>query len=214
MYINFRDLFEIVFGRPEPNLKNLLTRGQDFWQGIAKPQILADGTLVFFPYDHKMVKDAIFYIKNKRSAAVVEGMCNIVCDFMLEELSERAMMEDFTSPILIAIPSSSKRILRRGFNPSEVIASVIAGSNRSFIHIPNALRKIKETKSQKTLSRGERLKNMRHTMEVATKYVDTLRARCVVVVDDITTTGATLEEAKRALISSGARKVLCIALAH
>lgn len=211
---NLKNLFEIVFGKPEPNLQNLLSRGQDFWRSIARPQVLADGTVVLFPYDHKMVKDAIFYIKNKRNAAIVDSMCSIVCDFMLEELSERAMIEDFTNPILVAIPSSGKRILRRGFNPSEVIASVIAKSNESLTHIPNALRKIIETKSQKTLSRGERLKNMKHTMEVVTKHVDNIRGRCIVVIDDITTTGATLQEARRALLDSGARKVLCLALAH
>lgn len=206
--------FETLFGREELGLKTLLSRGIGFWQSIAKPQTLHDGTITIFPYDHKMVKEALFYIKNKHRTDIIGSLTSIVRDFLLEELAERAMMDNFVDPLIVAIPTTRVRALRRGYNPSEIIAHTLASGSESFTHIPRALEKTRESRSQKTLSRSERLANIRNSMTVSQRHVATIRSRCVIVVDDIVTTGATLQEARRALLESGARKVLCLALAH
>ncbi|MBI2405325.1 ComF family protein [Candidatus Gottesmanbacteria bacterium] len=69
----------------------------------------------------------------------------------------------------------------------------------------DALEKIRETPPQSTLKRRERLMNLRGAFRARPDYRP---AKTVLVVDDISTTGATLIEAARALKKAGARTVI------
>lgn len=207
-------IFTVVFTEDEPSVRNLQSIGIESWQTIARPQTQQNGTLFIFHYENKIVKDAILRIKNKHDVTLVRNLVTILADFLLEELSEREIIENFTEPIIVAIPSDSKRENKRGFNPSELIAKTLCDIVPSLTFMPYALIKIKETKPQKELSRNDRLTNIKHSMATNQKIRENLKDRCVIVIDDITTTGATLTEAKRALLASGAKKVMCVALAH
>lgn len=72
--------------------------------------------------------------------------------------------------------------------------------------------KIRETPSQVSMkNRGERLSNIEGSFGVSS--LEAVRGRACVVVDDITTTGATMKEAGRVLTEAGARKIILIAVA-
>ncbi|MBX4189617.1 hypothetical protein KW785_03450 [Candidatus Parcubacteria bacterium] len=80
-------------------------------------------------------------------------------------------------------------------------------------YAPHLLRKEKHTESQtKTANKRERLTNIDHSMRVVTPSA--VEGRSIILLDDVTTTGATFKDARRALKEAGARKVLCVALAH
>ncbi len=140
-------------------------------------------------------------------------MCQILVDILLEELSEREVLNNFTSPLLVSIPSTKDHIYKRGYNPSEVITKEISGLTL-IPYIPNIILKSRHTPAQKTLSRYERLKNVKNSMSINTRHQDKIKNRCVIVIDDIMTTGATLKEAKRVLLKAGARKIMGVVLAH
>ena len=73
--------------------------------------------------------------------------------------------------------------------------------------------KTKETESQtKSKNRAERIKNLEGCFDV--KNPEQIKNRNIVLLDDVTTTGATLTEARRALLARGARKVIAIVFAH
>ena len=75
------------------------------------------------------------------------------------------------------------------------------------------LKKIKETEHQARLKdRSVRLKNLLGTFEIVDR--DLVRGRNIILVDDVTTTGATLSEAKKVLRAAGARKVIAVTIAH
>ena len=119
------------------------------------------------------------------------------------------MREEFD--LLVPMPVTEKRLRERGFNQCYVIAeelSLMTGKPVSAA----ALRKVKETKDQYTLSRDDRRKNVRGVFAAHDK--DQLRGRCVLLVDDLLTTGHTAGEASRTLLSAGARSVLMFALAR
>lgn len=108
------------------------------------------------------------------------------------------------------VPLSGGGVFRkREFNQSGLLASKL--SDEFDIAIADILKKAKRTRPQNELSRDERLVNL--------KGVFTVRGRRalgneILLIDDVMTTGATLDECSKVLLASGARKVRCLTLAR
>ena len=98
---------------------------------------------------------------------------------------------------------------KRGYNLVKLIAKEI----HYLLDIPcvGALSKIKKTQKQKALLSAERKVNVVNAFKAVDKV--NLKGKCVLVVDDLCTTGATLSEAARALKDGGAEKVIAASFA-
>ncbi len=130
----------------------------------------------------------------------------------LREVRLRSEIErSRTSIIIIPIPLSRKRLRQRGYNQSELLGKFL--SDKLSIRIENnVLYKIKETISQVEIKdRNKRLKNLEGAFEV--KNAEIIKNKNVILIDDITTTGATLNEARRILKTAGAKKVIGLTVA-
>lgn len=103
---------------------------------------------------------------------------------------------------IVAMPLHPERLRARGFNQSLQLARRL-GQRLDLPVLPYACRRIRNTPSQSTLPWKERGKNMRNAFsckgDVAGKHV--------AVVDDVMTTGATLNELSSALLNAGASEV-------
>ena len=133
----------------------------------------------------------------------------------MEELSELSVMENFREPLLIPIPLSPKRYRERGYNQAELICRELIkiDRNKNFKLEKNILIKPKETEHQARIkNRRERLENIVGSFSV--KNVESIKNRNIILIDDITTTGATLAEARKILKKSGARKIIAFTVAH
>jgi len=86
-------------------------------------------------------------------------------------------------------------------------------SKRCGIPVSDCLDKKKQTRHQNELSRDERLVNLSGVFRVKDK-VDRLTGKNILIMDDVMTTGATLNECAKALLSSGAKEVRCLTLAR
>ncbi len=111
------------------------------------------------------------------------------------------------------IPLHSKRIRERGYNQSIYIAKELA------LLLPNTtfkklLKKDKCTKNQTQLHRNERLRNIKDTFSLNNTKLPQMDHTTIIVIDDITTTGATLSEAIKNLHQLKSKKVIGIAVAH
>lgn len=131
-----------------------------------------------------------------------------------EYLGERLLAaagEELGAALLIPVPMHAARRRERGHNQTEVLCrAALPYLDGAVDYAPAALMRTVYTKHQQGLPRQERLLNVRGSMRADPTVVE---GRSCIVVDDVTTTGATLEEAKRALRSAGARAVHTIALA-
>ena len=108
------------------------------------------------------------------------------------------------------MPHSRKYI--RGYNHTEVLANLISKELglfcRNTILIQN---KGTHTKRQvATRGRTERLQNKRNTLIVS----ENVQNMNILLIDDVTTTGATLGEARRVLLQAGASQVMAFTIAH
>ena len=104
--------------------------------------------------------------------------------------------------VIVPMPLARGRLAERGFNQALEIARVIETDTRIAL-LPDACRKVAETPPQATLPWKERTRNVRRAFVCD---ID-LSGRTVAVVDDVLTTGATLNELARVLLRAGAASV-------
>lgn len=109
--------------------------------------------------------------------------------------------------VIIPVPLHRRKLRMRGFNQSGILAEKLG----IFLDIPvseGTLRKIRGTRSQKKLDAAQRRKNLRQAFR-AERRLDGLT---VLLVDDVYTTGSTVEAAAACLKEAGAKKVCFLTL--
>jgi ComF family protein len=117
-----------------------------------------------------------------------------------------------SGPLLVAVPMHPTRLRNRGANHATLIADRVA-TRTLMTHAPSALIRERATTTQaKTQHRAERLDNMRGAF--ACPDTSVVRDRDIVIIDDVYTTGATLQDCARALKEAGARHVFGLVVAR
>lgn len=112
--------------------------------------------------------------------------------------------------MVIPVPLGKKRFRERGYNQVGLIARPLAFA-KGWTYASRSLKRAKETVSQVGLSADEREKNVRGAFVADRRKV---AGKSVLVVDDVSTTGATLNSCAKALIKGGAREVYALSLAR
>ena len=115
--------------------------------------------------------------------------------------------------VLIPIPLSARREKERGYN--QVIRVVSYLPQEANYHHSPLLKRTTHTKPQTTLHRTERLKNMEHVFSLDTTQPLPEHTRYIII-DDVLTTGATMQSAKAALLPHlpTGSTLICLCLAH
>lgn len=159
------------------------------------------------PYHSEAVRALVWEVKyfaNPAAAALGGAL-------LAEEITMLAG-EEFGVPLVVPVPMHPARRKVRGHNQTEVLCAaalpLLGGAAEC---APRALQRVVDTPTQQGLPRATRLNNVRDSMRADPAVV---KDRVCIVVDDVTTTGATLTEAKRALKAAGAGSVHCVALAY
>lgn len=179
----------------------------------------AEWIFPIFDYRHPSIKKAIGLIKYKGKKKLVKIFAETIYGRMIEELAELKLMKNFQNPILIPIPLSKRRFRERGFNQAELLCEEIIkideeNNQHQYLKMDkNILIKIKETEHQARIkNRKERLENL--SKSFAVKKGEFLKGKNIILIDDVTTTGATLSEAKKILKENGAYKIIAFTIAH
>ncbi len=124
-----------------------------------------------------------------------------LADMMNESLAQYPEFKDY--PLILAVPLHLVRKRERGYNQSVLIAKKLARlSGKSYI---NPVKRKRYTQSQTWLEREQRLKNLAGAFRVQDS--GKIRGQNVIVIDDVFTTGSTLNELSRELYKAGAAKV-------
>lgn len=167
-----------------------------------------------FDYRDEVIRHMIWTLKYRGNRKVAKIFAQVLYDFLIEEFSDLSVYSDFKKPILIPIPLFKKRQRKRGFNQTEILADeIIAIGGSSFSELrKNILKKIKDTPSQTSLERRKRLRNVNDVFAV--NNAEEIKDRNIILLDDVTTTGATINEARKILLNAGAKSVIGVAIAH
>ena len=113
--------------------------------------------------------------------------------------------------LTMPVPLHAKRLRERGFNQSLLLARHVAGRLHTELDFLS-LKRVRYTTPQTGLGRDERRKNVQRAFQIVNPGV--VEGRTALLVDDVFTTGNTLNECARALRKSGCKKVLCLVLAR
>lgn len=169
-----------------------------------------------FDYHHPSIKRAIWRFKYENARGFAEVFAEKLYEEILGEIGDSLHISPGETFLLIPIPLHKNRLRDRGYNQSELLAREVMSLSKGadlFEFAPNLLVRTHATAPQaRSQKRAARLTNLRGAF-VCTDP-SRIRGRIVILIDDVTTTGATLLEAKRALAVAKPRKIFAFAVAH
>lgn len=148
------------------------------------------------------VQQALHKLKYRRDIGMGEALSDQMAGF-IRQLG-------WPVDAVIPIPLGKKRLKERGYNQVAMVAIPLS-IQLGLDYLPSALARAKETRSQVGLSASERQENVKDAFFADGKKIN---GRSVLLMDDVSTTGATLSSAAEALYTSGARDVYALTIAR
>jgi competence protein ComFC len=146
------------------------------------------------------IRKLIHFVKYKHSYSLVADV--------LPQFLKNVSLEFDPDMVIVPIPLSKERLQLRGFNQSEVIATVLAKTFGEKVSL-NVLTRVKNTTTQTSLTRADRILNLKDAFSAR----ETVKGKSFLLVDDVWTTGSTLNEAAKELKRKGAKRVYAFTVA-
>ncbi len=130
----------------------------------------------------------------------------------------RDFLSSISDPVLVPVPCTEKKKRIRGYNQAELLAKELSRISR--IPMKRLLKKVRNTKDQKKLNREGRIKNLRAAFAMSYEELgagsdgNIILPESVIIIDDISTTGSTINECTKVLKASGIKKVFFLCVCH
>ncbi len=155
-----------------------------------------DGLFIARPYRHRLLQKLLFALKYRFIDAAADPLATLLA----ESIAHHPLpLPDFVIPV----PLHARRLRYRGFNQAEVLARKLMAQLLPGTPVgvrSDLLRRVRFTKPQmKTDSKPERLANLSDAFVAPLETAGPLVGKYIWLIDDVATTGATLDECARAL---------------
>lgn len=145
-----------------------------------------------------VLKEAIHLLKFNKHRRLAKPLARLLADLDLPEAN-----------VIVPVPMHIRQLRQREFNQTALIAKHLSSITGIPLEI-DALRKTKETSAQIDVDRKERLRNLRKAFAAG----ESVQGKRLLLVDDVITTGATMQECAQTLKKAGAIEITVIALAR
>lgn len=174
---------------------------KEFCNCASKPKFFFRATAPFVY--KKSVKNALLYLKNKKA----ERLAEYFAEEMVKDFDRK--FPEVKADAVIPVPLHKSKYKLRGFNQSELIAKKIA-EIKGIPLISTALIQADKTDSQHNLKYKLRYDNVKGVYRASGIPID---CQTVILIDDIMTSGATLNECSKMLRLEGVFKIYCLTVA-
>lgn len=165
-------------------------------------------------YKDPNVRAMIRFMKTYRSVVLSREIGVHAYAYINDYLGDQQMLVYFKHPLIIPIPIDRQRLYERGFNQNHLWGTYLAHHTRG-TYKKNILCKITSTQKQALITkRRDRFSNIKNSFGISEKHSSCIYQKDIILIDDLTTTGATLLEAKKVLEQAGARNIMMLTLAH
>ena len=148
------------------------------------------------------VQNALHTLKYRRNVGIGDSLA--------QQLAEFVRSLDWNIDLLIPVPLGKRRLKERGYNQVGLVAQPLA-YEVGLQYAPNALWKSRETRSQVGLSISQRKKNVQNVYQANSEIV---KRKSVLLMDDVATTGSTIQSCTGTLLSAGAQVVYALTIAR
>jgi ComF family protein len=132
----------------------------------------------------------------------------ILATKMVQELCDHEILK--LTEIIIPVPLHKVRMRKRGYNQSDILAERISSMSNKPVE-KNVLKRVRNTKTQTKLTAVERMRNVGNAFAVTQK--EFIINKTVLLIDDVITTGSTINACARQLKINGAREVFALSVA-
>jgi len=143
------------------------------------------------------IKDAIYAFKYKNQRYYAEYFSDSILQLYKEELQQLNLDG------IVPVPVHKYKKRQRGYNQAEVLADCLAKELQLPMY-PSYLLRVENTNPQKELNDKIRIKNLKNAFKIGENAIELKK---VLLVDDIYTSGATIEACTRILLEAGVQKV-------
>jgi len=151
-----------------------------------------------------ILKNLIHHFKYNEMTKVGKLLGNFAAEFLRKE--------NFTeAEIVTPVPLHTVKKRIRGYNQSEFLTRQIA-ENMKWQHLPHLIQRKRFTETQTKLSRHQRKKNVAGAFVVNPKFE--VKNRLILLVDDVFTTGSTVDSISKVLKEAGAKKIFVLTIAR
>lgn len=162
-----------------------------------------DKALSIFKYN-KDIATVIHLFKFRNKFILSEFLAS----FLLEKINEFNDKIDYIAPV----PIHKKKLQIRGYNQTVLLTNEFVKHGYTNI-INDLLIKSVQTKAQSELNYSDRVKNLTKSFILNSKYIDTIKGKNILIIDDVFTTGSTANECAKILKRFKANKVFVLTLA-
>lgn len=166
------------------------------------------------PPQHDGIAAATLYNDASRQLVLAfkHGRKIALAPMMAKQIAARLPQSD-DHWLVVPVPLHRVRLWRRGFNQSALLAREIAGIRGGELIVDALVRK-KRTPSLGGLGRKARIRALTGAIGTASQWRGRLQGSCIVLVDDVLTSGATSDACVAALKRAGAKKVIVACFAR
>ena len=152
----------------------------------------------------------VLFLKDKKNKRVSRFVAKELLPMVMFEASVLGFEDPSEEMVILYVPRSRKSKALQGHDQSMLVCREL--SEQSGIPWVPLIRRRWGGKEQKKLTSRERAKNISELLWIDEEYVSEVRGKCVVLFDDICTTGASFAAAVKLLKGIGADKVLCFSV--